>query len=395
MYRWPIRLVPGLDGEGQEATSLVLEIAPRGAAFTLSSLCRLGHPVHLALVDAFLAGGVPMPRGVSLGEDSQAIVAALTGPLVLLYQLAGSGAVQATLADLLLLPPPRDAPGRARFLFLASAARHLWLTCTAERAAETTPEPGRCRVVTTLPASSGSPALGAATAADGPLLLLAHSAGRTRPTTDTGGAPLAAALRSLGWGRAGAAPRVIERAVENLRRVVEAARTTHGTNDALLCSLLEDAIAEAEAYRSVPVRTIQPDQLGPALRTHLAKDRVMASTITRDGLTIDVAASLNAAGGATLALLPRRLTTRDWVFARMAATAWATLESLIGQPLTERRSEAIALRLTGPERSAELLIGWSLVLPRNRQVFAAWLGSDGRLVIRLSGDEPAPAGRLL
>ena len=43
------------------------------------------------------------------------------------------------------------------------------------------------------------------------------------------------------------------------------------------------------------------------------------------------------------------------------------------------------------DRRAELSIGRSLVLPRNRRVFAAWLGSDGRVLIRLTGNDGAPS----
>lgn len=66
------------------------------------------------------------------------------------------------------------------------------------------------------------------------------------------------------------------------------------------------------------------------------------------------------------------------------ASAWQFLEVALGRPLVERRKEPIVLRLLGPRRITELLVGWSLVLPRNQVLFAAWLGSDSQLAIKQS-----------
>ena len=56
---------------------------------------------------------------------------------------------------------------------------------------------------------------------------------------------------------------------------------------------------------------------------------------------------------------------------RAEASAWHALEGRLSRSLAERRKEPIVLRIAGAERATELLVGWSLVLPRNQQVFAA------------------------
>ena len=91
-----------------------------------------------------------------------------------------------------------------------------------------------------------------------------------------------------------------------------------------------------------------------------------------------------ADGGATLALLPPvDEEPIPNLVGRMEAAARAVLPGLMGVPFAEERKVVIEHRLVGPERTTTLLVGWSLVLPRNRRVFAAWLGSDGRVMIRL------------
>ena len=79
MYRWRIRLLegPGPSWHGDER--LWLEVPPRGAAFTLSCLMHLGHPIHLALIDAYLRGALLFHLGSSIGWDSRAILAYIIG----------------------------------------------------------------------------------------------------------------------------------------------------------------------------------------------------------------------------------------------------------------------------------------------------------------------------
>jgi hypothetical protein len=62
--------------------------------------------------------------------------------------------------------------------------------------------------------------------------------------------------------------------------------------------------------------------------------------------------------------------------------AWGRIEAWLGVPIEERRKEPLAVRIIGRTRTTSLLVGWSLVLPRNQKLFAAWLGSDGRLELR-------------
>ena len=48
-----------------------LEITPRGAMFTLAALSHVGHPAHLALIDAYLKGQVRLTPRPGIGEDSR------------------------------------------------------------------------------------------------------------------------------------------------------------------------------------------------------------------------------------------------------------------------------------------------------------------------------------
>ena len=113
----------------------------------------------------------------------------------------------------------------------------------------------------------------------------------------------------------------------------------------------------------------------------------MSLGFVSNGSLITVSLTADVDGGHTVTMLGARRDHLGSTVSGMEDAAWATLEALIGTPIKERRSEPIALRLVGPTRAAELAIGRSLVLPRNRRVFAAWLGSDGRVVIRLTTEE--------
>ena len=68
----------------------------------------------------------------------------------------------------------------------------------------------------------------------------------------------------------------------------------------------------------------------------------------------------------------------------MRDLAWETIEALIGRPLAERRTEPIALRLVAEDgRTTTLDVGASVVIVRNQTVFTAWVGSDGRVMLKL------------
>ena len=272
MYRWPLRLAD------DPTVELTLEVPPRGAAFTLSALMHLGHPIQLALLDAYLRGEVPFAPGSKLGQDSRTVLANLVGPLVALREL---GRDRATLVDLTLLPPERQAAGHSRFLLPSATRRSVRVACGSRLGRQTaglpkaSREPPSLQVVTILPTSGAVPDRHASSPRHAPLTVLTS---------------------------------------------VHQSGPTEGTND-------------------VP----PPDTPGP--------------TTLSIGSSAETASPINA--------------------------AWARLETLLARPLDERWTEPIVLRLVGPNRATELQVGWSLVLPRNQQVFAAWLGSDGRLQIRL------------
>jgi hypothetical protein len=345
VYRWPIRLL----GDGAEAEVLWLEVPPRGAAFTLPCLMHLGHPVHLALVDAYVQGSVPFPPGASLGRDSRAVLANLVGPLALLYTV---GCDRATLADLLLLPPSREAGGHSRLVVRTSAGTAIRLACASARSRRTSDVLRAARrgptwhhVVAIVPTREELGARTRGMVSPRPITVVSQAAedrGGGEPTEPAGP-----------WDSGHAAPS-------------HARRTASRSGD------------PREAAREVIHLTRDLGQSGhPSLG------------FVWEGLPVTVSLTAEAAGGHTVALLPDRQDDPERAVSRMEGAAWATLEALIGMPIEERQSEPIALRLVGPGRAAELTIGRSLVLPRNRRVFAAWLGSDGRVVIRLTAGHVA------
>src|SRR6185436_3531834 len=77
VFRWPVRFTPlslGGAGRPREAT---LEVTPRGALFTLVALSHVGHPAHLALIDAYLKGQMRVTPSAGIGEDSRLVASAL------------------------------------------------------------------------------------------------------------------------------------------------------------------------------------------------------------------------------------------------------------------------------------------------------------------------------
>ena len=145
-----------------------------------------------------------------------------------------------------------------------------------------------------------------------------------------------------------------------------------------------------------PIGTVTAGHVSVALGPALDGSRFADGGLEHDGLAIDVAMVPEADGGVTLSLLPPPDEPAvPNLVVRMEAAARAVLVGLMGMPFAEERKEVIEHRLIGPERTTTLLVGWSLVLPRNRRVFAAWLGSDGRVMIRLFPPEGQRArGRL-
>jgi hypothetical protein len=254
MYRWPIRLDIAVNGM-QGAETLTVEIPARGAAFTMHALLHLGHPIHLALVDAYLKGEVPLPANSRLGSDSQAVVAGLVGPIVALRALRVD---RASLRSVSAMPRHADAPDNSR-LRLHVPGGTVWLTCTSTPRSAT---PGWTEIATVLP--------------------------------------------------------------------------TYGQ--------VQFELAQGATSASLAVAYIEPNPDPPRSFDDVAS-QPRASNVHLD---------------------------------EARAAAWSRLESLLQQPLEERRVKPIVIRLVGLERSTELEIGC------NRSVFAAWLGSDGRLVTQLT-----------
>jgi hypothetical protein len=112
--------------------------------------------------------------------------------------------------------------------------------------------------------------------------------------------------------------------------------------------------------------------------------RPTVTAIQWRGLTLDVALEPDLDGYQTLCLLPPPEVDPASLFEPMREATWETIEALIGRPLAERRTEPIALRLVADDgRSATLDVGASVVIVRNQTVFTAWVGSDGRVMLKL------------
>jgi hypothetical protein len=102
------------------------------------------------------------------------------------------------------------------------------------------------------------------------------------------------------------------------------------------------------------------------------------------GAEIDVSLRPDLDVYQTLCLLPPVDAPPAAVFELMRAAACAIVEALMGRPLAEYRTEPIALRLLGADgRTTTLEVGASIVVVRNQAVFAGWVGSDGRVMIKL------------
>lgn len=402
----------------------------------LQSLMATGHPIHLALVDAYLGGAVRAAPGTALGGDSRAVIAGLAGPLTWLYEC---GVDSATLLNLVPLPSHPLFEGSWRYLIVPPHQPHRWLHC-----ASTTPRPPGARDRPDRPATEGwnqafttVPELTALRRhlADGPapapIDVRTRESSPQHPVAPIS-AELLAALRAFAFGRAARAPMVFERAIQDLGRAIAGLISESAPpSEPELLSLVSEATIEAvyadiepdrasiretdrllqsidNLARTIPLffnpvrrldaqrrrwRTVraQPTELPPSTVHALADvpgltrdgGRAAGTVTAWEGLSIDASCVPESDGNLTLALLPRPGHSPRRDVTRMGAAAWLTLEGLLGTTLSERQSEPITLRLVGPDRATELAIGWSLVLPRNRRVFAAWLGSDGRVVIRL------------
>jgi hypothetical protein len=337
VFRWPVELTALSLGSIGAPRDAVLEVTPRGAAFTLSALSHVGHPAHLAVIDAYLKGQVRVTATTGIGEDSRQVASSLAVPLLAAHEL---GVERLTLADLVLLPHEEhpalradvSADGHPTFgadspkLLFQAVDRWVWV-----RGAEQFEAAG---------------CLGTRQVGLGDAWVHAVAA---LPAVESGGMngcsthwpiPILAEVRAPSADDVPAGPAQVARLrVESLARWAGAS----------LSGEQASSLAPAAVSRSLAVSlTPEPD------------------------------------GYQTLCLLPPADADPAAVFELMRDLAWETIEGLIGRQLPERRTEPIALRLVAADgRATTLDIGASVVIGRNQTVFAAWVGSDGRVMVRL------------
>jgi hypothetical protein len=121
-----------------------------------------------------------------------------------------------------------------------------------------------------------------------------------------------------------------------------------------------------------------------ALSAALAEQTSTGATLSANGLDIDASRVPDLDGYHTIYLLPPPTANLATIEATMRDLTWDVIEALIGRPLPERRTEPIAISLHAEDgRSTTLDIGASIVIGRNQVVFTAWVGSDGRAMLRL------------
>jgi hypothetical protein len=453
MYRWPIAIVTGADSDGdanawQEATvEGAVEVSPRGLSFTLNAFCNTGHPLHIALLDAYIRGEVPVEPLDGLGLDTRVVASRLIGPLVLAH---ASAAERVTLDQHAWLPWELTVQSEGRSVGL------LWQGGPELVAATTTRPlgiPPRRSVLGDEPRIEVNVELASSSSNPGPILArrtlhrasLADLVGRRTQGYEalaTTGIPTSAAsaLRRLALGCACRHPLVEAGAAHELARALRMepnalAHPHSALRTALLSALVAvtrraaslpksvwplwrrvameaatmglEAASILEGFRKfeaagnpndrfVAVDAMALSELVEHAGVALHGSRQLVGSACIDGRLLHVAMAPEADGGATLALLPpvEDAPIPDLV-ERMESAARAVLPGLMDLPFAEHRKEVIEHRLIGPEHTTTLLVGWSLVLPRNRRVFAAWLGSDGRVLIRLFPPEGQRArGRL-
>jgi len=130
-----------------------------------------------------------------------------------------------------------------------------------------------------------------------------------------------------------------------------------------------------------------PVDLGQFLPDMASLRHPILSALSCHDLGIDVALTPAPDGYQTLCLLPPADVERETIRSLMLDVTRATIEALIGRPLAEHRSDPIALTLRvrqgDQERVTTLDIGESIAIVRNQVVFTAWVGSDGRAMLKL------------
>ena len=449
MYRWPIYIVAGADTEGHANAwqAAAVEVSPRGLSFTLNAFCNTGHPLHVALLDAYIRGEVSVEPLDGLGLDTRLVASRLISPLVLAHASAGD---QVTLDQHAWLPWELALRSEGRSVGLLWQGRPKLVAATTTcplgittRRSVLGDEP-RIEVSVEVASASSNPRpiIARRTLHRAPFADLAERHTQGHEALVTMGIPTSAAsaLRRLALGFACRHPFVEAEAAHELARALRAEPDALAhPHSALRTGLLSALIAVTRRFVSLPrsvwpmwrrvameaatiglevtwildgfrkfeaagnpndrfvaVDAIALGELVEHAGVALNGSRQLVGSACIDGRLLHAAMAPEADGGATLALLPPVEAEPipdlvEW----MESAARAVLPGLMGVPFAEHRKEVIEHRLVGPERTTTLLVGWSLVLPRNRRVFAAWLGSDGRVLIRLFPPEGQRArGRL-
>lgn len=391
MFRWPIELTPLSLGSSGASRDVTLEITPRGAVFTLAALAHIGHPAHFAVLDAYLRGQMRVSPTVSIGDDSQVVLSALAGPLVAAHEL---GISQLGLADLILLPPAAAldddgltrSPVSPRYLLRSPNDPDHWRWVrTAERFESFgclgTPHPGQGNrwhdLVLELPLRPPLSEVGVP--AGGLPAIQAEFRLPTDPTSPS--ADLVAALGRLGRAR-------FARNSIDVPDTVAAALAALSASGAVLSPLAaDDLLQERAAYRlpSSRVGTLDLAELATALPDLRAQRDAAQATLTVGASSLTAVLTPDLDGYQTLCLLPsQRPESPTPTFEETRQATWDTIEAIMGRPLAEYRTEPIALRLVATDgRATTLDIGVSVVIVRNQTVFTGWIGSDGRVMLKL------------
>ena len=393
MFHWPVELTAFSHGSFGAARAGLLEVTPRGAAFTLSVLGHVGHAAHLALLDAYLKGQMRLTPSTGIGEDAGIVLSSLAAPLVAAHELRLD---RLSLADLVLLPRsltaddddrrssddgPVRGPDSPRFV-LRSPRGHVWV-----QAAEWfeiagcagTPQPGVTSpwydAIVSLPRRPSTHDWFGGDLSLPPIEVELREATSPRPPSDA----LVTSLRALAharWARAAAPLR---------RSAADALRAVDGEQHDPPRGLAQEIGHELRAVRgSADVRRFGAlSDVLPALSEDTGAP--LEATVSWRGLRrIDLTRLPDLDGHQTLCLLPPADADPTTLFETMRDLTWETIEGLIGRPLPERRTEPVRLRLVERDgRTTTLDVGASVVIGRNQMVFAAWVGSDGRVMIRL------------
>jgi hypothetical protein len=399
VFRWPVEFTALSRGGGGRPRAATLEITPRGAVFTLAALSHVGHPTHLAVLDAYVKGQVRQTATNSIGDDSRLVLSSLAAPLVAAQEF---GIERLTLADLILLPrtvaPDPDTPleaagwrvrgpDSARFLLRVLGSPHdswAWV-----RAAERF-EPAGCL-------GTPKPGIGS------PWHDVFVQAGEHPPAD-----PVTVEVREpTDWANIWALLEIAlaKVALARFARASDLMRDVGGETARILSM-------SAKVCRYLPLPPIKPSAiraeaaalgsgahavgvlddlggLGPALAESIAARTPTELAASWQGHSLHVSLAPDLDGYQTLCLLPLRLDPLripdpSATFETMRDAAWAAIESLMGRPLAEYRTEPITLRLVADDgRTTTLDVGASIVIVRNQTVFTGWVGSDGRVMLKL------------